>query len=286
VTIAVALKVNEGVILAADSAATFQTKDASGNPVFTNVYENANKVFNLAKGYPVGAVVWDAGSIGHASMESLAKDFRKRLAGDDKEYANWKITRDSYSVLEIAQRFNQFLYDEHYVPEYQSIQPGQKPTHGIFVAGYSSNGAHGEGYQILIDNQGMSTGPQSIFVPNEPGCFWAGQPEAIARLLRGFGTGLPIVLANTLNVQEPQLSQAVATLVQALQASMIIPAMPIQDAIEMADFFVDLTIKYTRFTMGAEGVGGPIELAAITRHEGFKWIRRKYYYRRELNPEG
>lgn len=31
-------------------------------------------------------------------------------------------------------------------------------------------------------------------------------------------------------------------------------------------------------------VGGPIEIAVITKHEDFKWVKRKHFYRRELQP--
>lgn len=34
---------------------------------------------------------------------------------------------------------------------------------------------------------------------------------------------------------------------------------------------------------GANTVGGPIELAAITKHEGFKWVTRKHYFDEQLN---
>jgi hypothetical protein len=33
-------------------------------------------------------------------------------------------------------------------------------------------------------------------------------------------------------------------------------------------------------------VGGPIEIAAVTKHEGFRWVKRKYNFSRDLNPEG
>jgi hypothetical protein len=61
--------------------------------------------------------------------------------------------------------------------------------------------------------------------------------------------------------------------------------MPIQDAIDVAEFLVDSTIKFSRFTPGAATVGGPIEIAALTKHEGYRGIKRKYYFARELNPE-
>ncbi len=61
--------------------------------------------------------------------------------------------------------------------------------------------------------------------------------------------------------------------------------MPIQDAIDLAEFLVHTTVGFTRFKRGAPTVGGPIESAAITKHEGFKWVRRKHYFDRSLNPE-
>jgi len=32
-------------------------------------------------------------------------------------------------------------------------------------------------------------------------------------------------------------------------------------------------------------VGGPIEIAAISTHEGFRWVKKKFYFSREMNPE-
>ena len=31
-------------------------------------------------------------------------------------------------------------------------------------------------------------------------------------------------------------------------------------------------------------IRGPIEVAAVTKHEGFKWVKRKHYYDVTLNP--
>ncbi len=61
--------------------------------------------------------------------------------------------------------------------------------------------------------------------------------------------------------------------------------MPIQDAIDFAEFLVHTTAEFTRFKRGAATVGGPIEIAAITKHERFKWVKRKHYYDVALNPD-
>jgi hypothetical protein len=62
------------------------------------------------------------------------------------------------------------------------------------------------------------------------------------------------------------------------------PGMPIQDAIDLVKYLADVTVGYVRFKQGAPTVAPPIDIAAITTHQGFKWVERKHYYRQELNP--
>jgi hypothetical protein len=83
----------------------------------------------------------------------------------------------------------------------------------------------------------------------------------------------------------PNLSQLIGFLATNLQAPLVFPPMPIQDTIDLAEWLVQTAIMYSRFSPGAPVVGGPIESAAITKHEGFKWIHRKHYYQREFNQE-
>jgi hypothetical protein len=53
----------------------------------------------------------------------------------------------------------------------------------------------------------------------------------------------------------------------------------------LARYLVDTTAGFIRFSVNrAKTVGGAVEIAAITKHEGFKWVQRKHFYRRDLNP--
>src|SRR5439155_26728913 len=106
-TIAISLKVNDGLVLAADSASTLITQVPGGGNAVVNVYNNANKVFNLRKGLPVGAITWGSGSIGKASISTLAKDLRKRFAGDDPPHEEWELDPDTYSMLKVAERLRE-----------------------------------------------------------------------------------------------------------------------------------------------------------------------------------
>ena len=61
--------------------------------------------------------------------------------------------------------------------------------------------------------------------------------------------------------------------------------MPIQDAIDLASYLVDVTIGFTKFSIKKQPktVGGSIEIAAITKHDGFRWIQRQQFYPASLN---
>lgn len=87
--------------------------------------------------------------------------------------------------------------------------------------------------------------------------------------------------------QDPAVlaSQLGPLLTAQLQAPLVFAPMPIQDVIDLARFFVHSAIMFSRFSPGPNIVGGPIEIAAITKHENFKWISRKRYYDQPLNRE-
>ena len=78
--------------------------------------------------------------------------------------------------------------------------------------------------------------------------------------------------------QENDISTILNESSKILETPLIHDAMPIQDAIDLAKFLVDLTKNFVRFNPGAQVVGGPVDIAAITKHEGFKWVNRKQYY--------
>ena len=73
--------------------------------------------------------------------------------------------------------------------------------------------------------------------------------------------------------------------VKSVGGGLVIPAMPIQDAIDVARFAVETATKFARYGLRPETVGGPTEIAVITKHEGFKWVARTHYYPAELNRE-
>jgi hypothetical protein len=59
--------------------------------------------------------------------------------------------------------------------------------------------------------------------------------------------------------------------------------MPKSEMARMAEALVNLTSIKRRVSRGMETVGGPIDVAVISKAEGFVWVKRKHYFPPELN---
>lgn len=53
---------------------------------------------------------------------------------------------------------------------------------------------------------------------------------------------------------------------------------------EIAYSLIELTWRKRRYSNEIESVGGPIDVAILTRNEGFIWVRRKKYFDPAMNP--
>lgn len=283
------VKVFDGFVLAADSATTFASPKPDGSTEVENIYNNANKIFNLRKGLPIAAMTWGLGNIGPASIATLSKDLRKRFAGDDPAHHDWHLDPASYTMAQVVDRAVEYFHAERYAPMIEAIKAtGQElPDHaldlGLLVAGYSADADEPQAFEIVLSADGTPE-PSEIIV-HDTGAQWWGQPEAITRLLLGISQGMPQALLN-LGVPPPNVQGYTQAIVDQVRVQMVSPAMPIQDAIDLAEFLVETTIKFVRFSPGHPTVAGPIEVAAVTKHEQFKWVSRKHYYSHRLNPSG
>ena len=59
--------------------------------------------------------------------------------------------------------------------------------------------------------------------------------------------------------------------------------MPKQELAHMAESLVNLTTIKRHVSAEKETVGGPIDIAVISKSEGFVWIKRKHYFDKEFN---
>lgn len=277
-TIAISVKVHDGVVLAADSATTLYGEKGTVD----HVYNNANKVFNLYKnkegqnGLPIGVITYGLGGIGNSSISTLIKDFRTSLMDNGNPF---NFDPKNYQVKKVAEDFKTFIFDQNYKLTFKDIE--NPPYLGFIIAGYSSQAILAEEWRLEIIN-GKCSDPISIRKNEQVGISWGGENRAIFRLILGYDPFLPGILKE-MGIKEDEIPNAIKFIQSKTEVGIIPPAMPIQDAIDVARFLAETTSLFTHFLPQAPTVGGPIEIATITKHEGFKWITRKHYFDEKFN---
>lgn len=275
-TIAISLKVDDGIVLASDSATTFCMSNPGGG-FSVQIYNNAKKIFRLHKELPLGAVTWGLASIGRLSLKILAKDFRSALM--DGQIA---FDPNAYTVQQVAVLFKEFMFDRHYQQTFAQIPEDQRPTLGFMVAGYSSGQPRGEVWHLQVD-KGTYYGPDLAIGQDISGIRWQGQPQSLRRLILGFDPNLYTVLQKA-GLPQPQIDAIIQSCSREFGVSIVKDGMPIQDAIDLAIYLEETSAGFSRFCDGPAFVGGPVEVAVLTKYEGFKWIKRKHFYDKALNP--
>lgn len=275
-TICIAAAVYDGIVFAADSASSLVGKGPQGDTQITNVYKNGNKVFNLVRGLPIVAMTCGMGNFGRAPIATITKDLRKLLSTSGNDYS---LERDDYTLEEVAiktQRFFKALYEN------LDPKPENPHTFQYWVGGYGSHSDLHEIWKFIIEN-GIVGNAILCGQPGDSQLIWGGQIDAVHRLVIGFTPNIATPLEQA-GMAKDNVQELLKSAIPFTQAPLVNDAMPITDAIELADFLADTTKRFVRFLPGADIVGGEIDIATVTRHERFKWIRRKHYYPSQLNP--
>ena len=265
VTIAVLVKVNEGLVFASDSAMTIPQAQPGGKLDLANIYINANKIFNLHKGLPIATMTAGLGSIGTKSISALAKDLRVCFSGQGPSHPEWKLDPATYTVEDVVQRTKTFFYDERYLPfvtprvprlaalpkEQQDLVRGLLRL-DLVVGGYGSTSEDPKAYSMTFNLDGCE-GPNELN-PNTTGISWWGQSESVFRLVRGIGAALPQA------VQQPGVQPAQSLVFTEAIANQV----QVKDAIDLAEFLVQVTrdsanaVADCRIITGTAHVSGPV----------------------------
>jgi hypothetical protein len=64
----------------------------------------------------------------------------------------------------------------------------------------------------------------------------------------------------------------------------VVSMLPKDELANMAETLVNLTSFKRRVSMADETVGGPVDVAVISKGDGFVWIKRKHYFDKDMNP--
>lgn len=262
-TIAVAIKINNGLVLATDSASVIGEIDEDQAKVY-HTYYNADKLFNLKKGEPIGCLTWGDGSINGVSISTLTKDFREKIKDID-----------TVNVENIAEEFSSFF--EEILEEPSDVNVG------FLIAGYSDDNGHTPEMYIIEIEKGVLSNRMPIIVNNDFSISWFGLEDYFSRFIFGIDPLIVPLLTEKEIVDEDTANRIVECCKENLKIPLGTSEMPIQDAIDLIKFLINIAESTSMFLPGPQLVGGPVDIAVITKHEGFKWIQRKHYYTQDLN---
>jgi hypothetical protein len=264
-TIAIALKVGDGVVLGADSA----TALVSMNGYAENVYFSGEKVLNLVPGLPVGMLTHGLGGLENRSTTRLARDLGRELGSADSPV---RLNPATYTMEQVTARVRDF-FRPRYLRRFMAT--GDTEPMGFVLAGYSAGANSAEVWSVEMAGSSVN-GPRMVLgQEHSDGLTWKGQGAAIARLVRGMEPEL-LEHLGSLGLSREELTIRG-------QTSLWHSAMPMQDAIDLVRYLVQVVVGYVRFAPGALTVAPPIDIAAVTAHDGFQWVARKQWFDRAMN---
>ncbi|MDP2320749.1 MAG: hypothetical protein Q8O42_15585 [Acidobacteriota bacterium] len=313
-TIAVSIKVGEGLVLAADSTSSYFSQGT-----LAQSYHHARKLLQLSD-FPIGVLTYGLGNIAGRNLESLVAEFEREIGR--------VATSGNYTVQELSQRLHDFIlakYDHTFPPP--ALLPGaghapaggavdapapngpnqdgrgaanpdgaspaggdgdaavppappqppaadDRPQLGVVVGGYSHDEFFPDEFQFVIPGSPPweiwpDVGGKQLY-----GVRWWGQTAPIERLYLGcdFNGFVQWFVDN--GVPEADAVAYYQQLRDRVMWPIIYEGMPIQDAIDLAVYLVNVTIGHSRFAVGPAVCGGPIDVATITS-AGFRWVKRK-----------
>ena len=165
VTVALHVKVFDGIVLATDSATTFQvlvTPPGVGPPVLLHqVYNNADKIFHLHRQLPVAAMTFGLGAVGPASISSLSKSFRLQLMGRDPNYPD-SLDIDNFTVEDIAKRASA-MFAQAATDAGMTQWPDAPDGLGYVVAGMSTDCDQAEVWSLKFEGATLEPDPEEVF---------------------------------------------------------------------------------------------------------------------------
>ena len=263
-SLAIAFKGGEGIVLAADSRITLTATKKTGNQteVTHAHYDNTTKLFRTNGNEHIGVATYGTGVIqdqnSHRTIQSYVPEFESQLT---------KRNEKRLAVDQFASRLGKFFLNKW---KGAKMPEGGEPM--IFlVGGYDKNMPHGKLYEISIP---AFLEPKELN-PNAFGLTIGGQSDIVQRVLSGFDVNLLAYAQEILELSDDKRM----TLEQGLRGRLAfgIPyqVLPLQDSVNMAILLIRTTIEFQNLSFGMRGVGGPIDVATITPVEGFSFVKRK-----------
>jgi len=272
-SLGIAFKGPEGIVLAADSRVTLTAQIPEEKLIIPATFDNATKLLQVKGQRYIGAVTYGLGALGtneprtaHSFVPEFEFELHRKYKATDNE---GKEHQQRLAVKEFATELSVF-----FKKQWDNLMP--KDFHGpdmiFFIGGYDEGAPYGRIFQVNIPSQAT---PLEWHTAPPFGVVWGGQKEYTDRLIQGFDDRLPEMLTNFLQLPNTKANEIREYLKQQLSVRIPYQFLPLQDCVDLAIFLIRTTINIQNWYVGVRGVGGAIDVATVTRIDGFKPIQQK-----------
>lgn len=267
--------------------------------VVTHARSGVTKMFRLCGDHnPVAATTAGLAALGGKSISNLVSDYCRQ------SFASQHVT--VRSVIDEFAAFMRERYDEHYAQD--GTPESYRHDVEFLIGGHGSSEAFPSVFRVNLQSEDGQPIIRSVYGAAEglsrTGIAWAGQADAVERLIFGFDRGIRQIVENTVSDHlarmHQQMSQRVMGIVEdtlqalqsplppgvdtqlpqlepvalpwtAAQIEIDVANMPLQDAIELASFLVNLQSGKSIFARGVPTVGGRTHIGLLQR-SGFTML--------------
>jgi hypothetical protein len=266
-SLGIALKGTEGIVLAADSRVTLFGQVPSLGPqqlVIPAAFDNATKILKTGSQQYVAAVTFGAGVIGAAEPRT-ASSFMPEFEAEVSQ--GGRLT-----VRTFAEKLGDF-FNRQWKATGMASNPPLGENMVFMVAGYDENAPYGDLYGVNVPS---SPSPAQLIPTGGFGAMWGGQREMTDRLIQGFDPSLPEVVQDLLAIPPANRDASLAMKLRG-KLGIAIPwqFLPLQDCVDLSIFLVRTTIVLQKWVVGVRGVGGAVDVVTITRTDGIKEVQVK-----------
>jgi len=267
-SLGIAFKGPEGIVLAADSRVTLTAQLQQPNQppiILPSTFDNAVKLLSVKGQKYVGAVTYGAGAIGQAEPRTA----HSYIPEFEQELGNANPDANRLSVEDFSSRLSHF-----FLKKWQDQKmPSKGQDMAFLVGGYDKGAPYGRVFEFFIPS--LPTPVEKNSGIGEFGLVWGGQREYADRLIQGFDDRLPELAKGFLNLDDQKRDEFRLRLKAQLQPPVPFAFLPLQDCVDFSIFLIRTTITMQHWLVGLRGVGGAIDVAVITRTDGFVEIQKK-----------
>jgi len=279
-SLGIVFKGPEGIVLAADSRVTLTSEIQHGQvkTLLPSSFDNATKLLRITGQNFVGVVTYGLGAIGqqeprtaHSFVPEFEAGLLKNKKNGEPENGNDRCVENSVerlSVEEFAKKLGDF-----FMQQWKNNMPDSYdgPDMLFLIGGFDVGEPYGRVFQIAIPSN-----PVPIEMnPKQFGVSWGGQLEYTNRLIKGFDPNLPSIVQDFLQLTDQQKEALHVHLNGTLSSRIPYQFLPLQDCVDLSIFLIRTTMELQTWTVGVRGVGGAIDVATITRINGFRPVQQK-----------